>query len=68
MNTYIVHDRFTDDFLALGTARECAYQLGYKNVDCFYSQICSQKNRNKPGYAKRNQRIVITLVEENDDE
>lgn len=63
MNNYIVHDTRTDEILALGTARECTRQLGYKSVDCFYSQICSQRNRSQPGYPQRNKNILISKIE-----
>lgn len=54
MKQYIVYDNRTDEVLAIGTARECTKALGYSSVDCFYSQICSQRNRDNPNYAKRN--------------
>lgn len=65
MKTYIVYDNRTDDVLAIGTARECTKILGYVSVDCFYSQICSQRNRSNPKYAKRNKHRDIYEIEEN---
>lgn len=62
MKQYIVYDNRTDDVLAQGTAKECTKALGYKSVDCFCSQICSQRHRSNPKYPKRNQHIDIYEV------
>lgn len=67
MNSYIVHSLKNDEILAMGTAKERTKQLGYASVDCFYSQICSQRNRGRPGYPQRNKNILITLVEKEEE-
>lgn len=67
MNEYIVHSVKTDEILALGTAKECTKQLGYSSVTCFYSQICSQRNRGRQGYPQRNKNIFITLLDKEEE-
>lgn len=65
MKEYIVYDNRTDEVLALGTAKECTKQLGYSGVDCFYSQLCSQRHRDNPKYtAKRNKHLDIYEIED----
>lgn len=59
MKEYIVYDNRNDNMLALGTAMECSKALGYASKDVFHSQICSQRNRGKKGYPKRNKNIDI---------
>ncbi len=60
---YICYDNRTDEILAMGTARECAKQLGM-NVSSFHSQKTAFKNRNIPGKARRNVHLDIYEVED----
>ena len=64
MKEYIVYDNRDDSILAMGTAKECTKALGYKSTDCFYSQICSQKNRDNPKYQKRNKHLDIYEIKD----
>ena len=37
MNYYEIYDRYSDELLARGTARECRKQLGCASLDSFYA-------------------------------
>lgn len=54
MNYYAVYDRYSDELLAEGTARECMKALGCASVDSFYALA----NRSRRGTNKK-YRVVI---------
>lgn len=54
MNYYEIYDRYSDELLARGTARECRDQLGCASMDSFYALA----NRSLRGI-NRNYRVVI---------
>ena len=54
MNYYEIYDRYSDELLARGTARECRNQLGCASMDSFYALA----NRSLRGI-NRNYRVVI---------
>lgn len=54
MNYYAVYDRYSDELLAEGTARECMKALGCASMDSFYALA----NRSKRGINKK-YRVVI---------
>ena len=61
MNYYEVYDRYSDELLARGTARECRKQLGCASLDSFYALAC----RSRRGINK-NYRVVILKGGETD--
>ena len=61
MNYYEIYDRYSDELLARGTARECRDQLGCASTDSFYALA----NRSKRGINK-NYRVVILKGGETD--
>ena len=60
---YICYDNRTDEVLAIGTAKECARQLGMR-VDSFHTQKTAFKNRNNPKYQKRNKHLDIYEIKD----
>lgn len=54
MNYYEIYDRYSDELLARGTARECRKQLGCASLDSFYALA----NRARRGINKT-YRVVI---------
>lgn len=44
MNYYEVYDRYSDELLAKGTARECRKILGFASVDGFYCTVRRARN------------------------
>lgn len=54
MNYYAVYDRYSDELLAEGTARECMKALGCASLDSFYALA----NRSRRGINKK-YRVVI---------
>ena len=54
MNYYEIYDRYSDERLARGTARECRKQLGCASLDSFYALA----NRARRGINKT-YRVVI---------
>ena len=60
---YIVYDNRTDNVLAVGTARECTKQLGYKTTDVFYTLICRQRERAK-GIIRGNRYMSVYEIED----
>lgn len=63
VKNYICYDNRDDTILAIGTAKECAKQLGM-TVGSFHSQKSSFKNRHNPNYVKRNKRLDIFEIED----
>ena len=61
MNYYEVYDRFSDELLAKGTARECRKQLGCASIDSFYALA----NRSRRGI-NNSYRVVILKGGETD--
>lgn len=61
MNYYEIYDRYSDELLARGTARECRDQLGCASMDSFYALA----NRSKRGINK-GYRVVILKGGETD--
>ena len=61
MNYYEVYDRYSDELLARGTARECRKQLGCASLDSFYALA----NRSRCG-TNKNYRVVILKGGETD--
>lgn len=61
MNYYEVYDRYSDELLAKGTAKECRDQLGCSSMDSFYALA----NRSRRGINK-NYRVVILKGGETD--
>lgn len=61
MNYYEIYDRYSDELLARGTARECRKQLGCASLDSFYALA----NRSRRGINK-NYRVVILKGGETD--
>jgi len=61
VNYYEIYDRYSDELLARGTARECRDQLGCSSMDSFYALA----NRSKRGINK-NYRVVILKGGETD--
>lgn len=41
---YMVYLAKDDSIVATGSAEECAKQMGYKNVNCFYSLVQHIRN------------------------
>lgn len=60
---YICYDNRTDDVLAIGTAKECARQLGIR-VDSFHTQRTAFNHRDDPKYSKRNKHLDIYVIED----
>lgn len=54
MNYYEIYDRYSDELLAKGTAKECRRQLGCASADSFYALA----NRSRRGINHK-YRVVI---------
>lgn len=61
MNYYEIYDRYSDELLAKGTARECRKQLGCASLDSFYALA----NRARRGINQK-YRVVIMKGGETD--
>lgn len=61
MNYYEIYDRYSDELLAKGTARECRKQLGCASLDSFYALA----NRARRGINQK-YRVVILKGGETD--